>query len=108
MPTSPTTGILTTRKVTTRRQLMIPSSGSNDDLSLVKHDARFDLNLDGARIHYTQEPALMSDSPPPSLLCYIVSGQRVGVGYNKVLIPNPNYKGKDRTESASSKPTPRV
>jgi hypothetical protein len=39
---------------------------------------------------------------------YIVSGQRVGVGRGKVLIPNPEYKGKGRTESTSSNPTPRV
>jgi hypothetical protein len=50
----------------------------------------------------------MLDSPLPSPSCYIVSGQRVGVGYGKVLIPNPDYKGKGRTESASSNPTPRV
>jgi hypothetical protein len=30
------------------------------------------------------------------------------VGYNKVLIPNTEYKGKGRTESATSNPTPRV
>jgi hypothetical protein len=30
------------------------------------------------------------------------------VGYDKVLIPKPDYKGKGRTESASSDPTPRV
>jgi hypothetical protein len=35
-------------------------------------------------------------------------GQRVGVGCGKVLIPNPEYKGKGRTESASSNPTLRV
>jgi hypothetical protein len=50
----------------------------------------------------------MSDSPPPSLPRYIVSGQRVGAGYDKVLIPNPDYKGKDRTKSASPNPTLRV
>jgi hypothetical protein len=50
----------------------------------------------------------MSDSPLPSLPCFIVSGQRVGAGYGKVLIPNRNYKGKCRTESARSNPTPRV
>jgi hypothetical protein len=50
----------------------------------------------------------MSDSPPPSLSPYIVSGQQVGVGYGKVLIPNPAYKGKSLTELASSNPTPRV
>jgi hypothetical protein len=60
------------------------------------------------RIHYTQEPALMSDSPSPCPPCYIVSGQRVGVGCGKVLIPNLDYKGKGHTESASSNPTPRV
>jgi hypothetical protein len=32
----------------------------------------------------------MLDSPPLSPLGYIVLGQRVGVGYDKVLIPNPN------------------
>jgi hypothetical protein len=30
------------------------------------------------------------------------------VGRDKLLIPNPDNKGKDRTESASSKPIPRV
>jgi hypothetical protein len=107
-PTCPTTGILTLRKVTIRRQLVVPSSSSDDDLTLVKHDARVDLNPGGARICYTQEPALMSNSPPPSRPRYIVSGQRVGVGRGKVLIPIPEYKGKGRTESASSNLTPRV
>jgi hypothetical protein len=101
-------GILTPRKVTARRQLMVHSSNNNDDLSLVKHDARVDLNPGGARIRYTQELALMSDSPPLSPPCYIVLGQRVGAGYNKVLIPNPEYKGNGRTESVSSNLTPRV
>jgi hypothetical protein len=44
----------------------------------------------------------MSDSPPSSLLPYIVSGQRVGVGCGKVLIPNPENTGKGRIESTSS------
>jgi hypothetical protein len=87
---------------------VVPSSSSDDDLTLVKHDARVDLNPGGARICYTQEPALMSNSPPPSPPPYIVSGQRVGVGSGKVLIPIPEYKGKGRTESASSNLTPRV
>jgi hypothetical protein len=56
----------------------------------------------------TQEPALMSNSPPPSSPRYIVSVQRVGAGYDKVLIPNPNYKGKGRTKPASLNMTPRV
>jgi hypothetical protein len=30
------------------------------------------------------------------------------MGYGTVLIPNPEYKGKGHTESASSNPTPRV
>jgi hypothetical protein len=38
-PTSPTMGILTPRKVTIRRQLMVPSRSSDDDFPLVKHDA---------------------------------------------------------------------
>jgi hypothetical protein len=44
----------------------------------------------------------MSDSPPSSLLPYIMSGQWVGVGCGNVLIPNPEYKGKGCTESTSS------
>jgi hypothetical protein len=108
MPTRPTIGFLTLRKVTARCQFMVPSSNSDDNLSLVKHDAWVDLNPSGARIRYTQEPALMSDSPPLSLLFYIVSGQRVGAGYSKVLIPNLDYKGKGCTVSASSNPTLRV
>jgi hypothetical protein len=101
-------GILTLRKVTIQLQLVVPSSNGDDDLSLVKHDARVDLNPGDARIRYTQEPALMSDSPLPSLPPYIVSGQRVGVGCGKVLIPNPENKGKGHTESASSNLTLRV
>jgi hypothetical protein len=50
----------------------------------------------------------MSNSPPPSLLPYIASVQWVGVGCGKVLIANPEYKGKGHTESASSNLTPRV
>jgi hypothetical protein len=37
-----------------------------------------------------------------------VSGQQIGVGHGKVLIPNPEYKGKGCTESTSSNPTPRL
>jgi hypothetical protein len=87
---------------------VVPLSSSNDDIPLVKHDARVDLNPGSVRIHYTQEPALVSDSPPSSLPPCIVLGQWVGVGRGKVLIPNPEYKRKGRTESASSNPTPRV
>jgi hypothetical protein len=53
MPTCPTMGILTQRKVTIRCQLVVPSSSSNDDLSLVKHDSRVDLKPSGTRIRYT-------------------------------------------------------
>jgi hypothetical protein len=108
MATRPTTRILTLRKVTIRCQLMVPSSSSDDDLPLVKHDVWVDLNPGDARIRYTQEPALVSDSPPSSLSPNIVSGQWAGVERGKVLIPNPEYKGKGRTESASSNPTPWV
>jgi hypothetical protein len=59
MPTSPTLVILTPRKVTARHQLVVPSSSSDNDLSLVKHDAWVDLNPGGMRICYTQEPALV-------------------------------------------------
>jgi hypothetical protein len=47
-----------------------------------------------ARIRYTEEPALVLDSPPQSLPPYIVSRKWIGVGRGKVLIPNPEYKGK--------------
>jgi hypothetical protein len=107
-PTRPTTGILTPRKVIVRCQLVVPLSSNDDSLPLLKHDAWVYLNPGSVRIRYTQEPALMSDSPPPSLPRYIVPGQRVGVGHGKVLIPNPEYKGKGHTELASSNPTPRV
>jgi hypothetical protein len=107
-PTRPTTGIVTPRKVTIRCQLLVPSSSSDDDLKLVKHDTRVDLNPGGAKIRYTQEPALVSDSPPLSPLPYIVSMQRVGVGRGKVWILNLEYKGIGHTKSASSNPTLRV
>jgi hypothetical protein len=87
---------------------VVPLSSKDDDLSLVKHDVQVDLNPDGTRILYTQEPALMLDSPPSSLPPYTVLGQKVGVGRGKVLIPNPEYKGKGRTDLVSSNPTPRV
>jgi hypothetical protein len=107
-PTHPTTGILTPRKVTIQRQLVVPSSSSIDDLPLVKHDARVDLNPSGVRFRYTQEPALMTNSPLSSPPPYIVLGQLFGVGRIKVLIPNPEYKGKGHTELISSNLTPRV
>jgi hypothetical protein len=67
-------GVLTLKKITIQRELVVPSSSSDDDLLLVRHDARVDLNSSGVRIRYTQELALMSDSPPQSLSPYIVSG----------------------------------
>jgi hypothetical protein len=54
MPTHPTMGVLTLRKVTVRRQLVVPSSSNDDDLRLVKNDARVYLNPSGVRIHYTR------------------------------------------------------
>jgi hypothetical protein len=53
MPTCPTTGILTLRKVTIQRQLVVPSSSNDYDLPLVKHDAQVDLNPGSVRIRYT-------------------------------------------------------
>jgi hypothetical protein len=53
MPTRPTTEVLTPRKVTVWHQHVVPSSSSDDDLPLVKHDAWVDLNRSGARICYT-------------------------------------------------------
>jgi hypothetical protein len=68
---------------------LVPLSSSDDNLSLVKHDARVDLNPSGASICYTQEPALISDSPLPSPVRYILLGQRVGAGHGKVLFLTP-------------------
>jgi hypothetical protein len=53
MSTCPTTGILTPRKMTAQHQLVAPLSSSDDDLTLVKHDAWVDLNPGGTRIRYT-------------------------------------------------------
>jgi hypothetical protein len=53
MPTRPTTGIITPKKVTIRRQLVVPSSNNDNDLSLVQHDTRVDLNPGGTSIRYT-------------------------------------------------------
>jgi hypothetical protein len=50
----------------------------------------------------------MSDSPSSSSSSYILSGQWDGVGRGKVLIPDPEYQEKGRTELSSSNPTPRV
>jgi hypothetical protein len=83
-------------------------SSSDDDLPMVRHHARVDLNPGGVRICYTQESSLVSDSPPQSPPPYIGLEQWIGVGRGKVLIPNPKYKGKCHTESAPSNPTPRV
>jgi hypothetical protein len=46
-------GVLTSKKITNQCQLVIPSSSSDDDLLLVRHDARVDLNSSGMRIRYT-------------------------------------------------------
>jgi hypothetical protein len=88
-PTPPTTGIPTPRKVTIRCQLVVPLSSNDDDLPLVKHDARVDLSPNDARIRYTQEPALILDSPRSSSQPYIVLGQRVGVARAQKLCQNP-------------------
>jgi hypothetical protein len=50
----------------------------------------------------------MSDSPPSSPPPHIMLGQWIGVGWGKVLISNPEYKGKGHTELTSSNPTPWV
>jgi hypothetical protein len=87
---------------------VVPSSSYDDDFPLVKHDAWVDLNPSVTMIRYTQEPALVSDSPPSSPPCYIVTGQWVGVGRGNVFVPNLKYKGKGCTELASSNPMPKV
>jgi hypothetical protein len=75
MPTRPSTGVLTPKNITIRCLLVVLSSSSDDDLPLVRHHARVDLNSGGTRIYYTQEPTLMSDSPPQISPPYIVLGQ---------------------------------
>jgi hypothetical protein len=84
-------GILTPRKVTIQHQLVVPSGSSDNDLPLVKHDARVDLKPVGARIRYTQEHVLMSISPPLCPPPYIMSRPWVGVGHGKVLIPHRTW-----------------
>jgi hypothetical protein len=79
-PTRPTMGVLTLRKVTIPRNLVVHSNSDNDDLLLVRHDAQVDLNPDGARIHYTQEPVLLAESPMSNPPPYIIAGCRTGVG----------------------------
>jgi hypothetical protein len=54
-------GILTSRKVTIRRQLVVPSSSNNDDFPLVKHDARVDLNP-----RWCEDPTLRRQLVVPS------------------------------------------
>jgi hypothetical protein len=73
-----TMGALNPRKVILWRALVVNSS-SDDDVLLVKHDARVDLNRGGAQIRYTQEPALV-ESPPCSPPPYTMLGQWTGVG----------------------------
>jgi hypothetical protein len=106
MPSHPTTGQLTPKKTTTRRRLQVDDSDSDDDASmaLVKHDATIHLDGTARRIRYTQEPALAVASPPASPLPYLIKGQRTATGYGKVLVPNPDYKGKGLAESCSSAP----
>jgi hypothetical protein len=96
---------LSTRSTIGKENRLVMPTRSSTSVPLVKHDTQVDLNLGSVRIRYTQESPLVLDSPPS---CYIASGQRVGAGYGKVLIPNLDYKGKGRTELASSNPTPRV
>jgi hypothetical protein len=107
-PMRPSTGVLTLKKITIHHQLVVLSSSNDNDLLLARHDARVDLNSGGMRICYTQEPALVLDSPLQSPPPYIVSGQWIRVGRGKVLIRNPEYKRKGRTKSASSNSTSRL
>jgi hypothetical protein len=74
MPMHPSMGVLTPKKITIRRQLVVPSSSSGDDLPLARYDTQIHLNSSGVRICYTLEPTLVLDSPPPNPLSYIVSG----------------------------------
>jgi hypothetical protein len=46
-------------KVTVRHNMVVHYGSNDDDLPLVWHDARVDLNPNGARIRYTQELTLL-------------------------------------------------
>jgi hypothetical protein len=54
-PTRPMMGVLTPRKVTIRCNMVINNDSGDDNLPLMRHDGRVDLNSGGARIRYTQE-----------------------------------------------------
>lgn len=103
-PTRPTTGVLTPKKATVRRHLRVEDSDDDDGAPLVKHDASIHMKATSGRIRYTQEPVNSVGSSPPSPLPYLITGQRTATGYGKVLVPNPDYKEKGPTESASSNP----
>jgi hypothetical protein len=83
-------GVLTPRKVTVCCNVEIDNGSNNDDLPLVRHNARVDLNPGGARICYTQDR--MVDRTV----------------YDNVLVLNHNYKGKECAELTSSNPAPKV
>ena len=104
MPSHPTTGQLISKKVMTRHRLVVDDGSCEDDVSapLVKHDATMDLSIGIGKIRYTQEPALATVDPPASPLPYRIMGQRTVMGYSKVLVANPGYKGKAPAESSSS------
>jgi hypothetical protein len=57
-------GVLTSRKVTIRLNMVVHCNSSENDPPLVRHDARVVLSPGGARIHYTQEPTLLVESCP--------------------------------------------
>jgi hypothetical protein len=61
-PMHPMMGVLTPRKVTFHHNVAIDNGSSDNDLPLVRHNTQDDLNSGGARIHYTQELALMVES----------------------------------------------
>jgi hypothetical protein len=107
-PMDPTTGLLTPRKVTIWYNLVVHSDGDGNDHPLVWHNAWVDLNPGGARIRYTQELALLVESPLSSPLPYIIMGQQMGVGCGKVFILNPDYTKKGHTKSISSNLAPRM
>jgi hypothetical protein len=96
-------GVLTLRKVTIPRNLVVHSDSDNNDLPLVRHDAQVDLNPDGARIHYTQEPVLLVESPMSNPPPYIIAGHRTGVGLGNYLFQTPIIR--ERVIRSQSDPT---
>jgi hypothetical protein len=104
----PMIGVPSPRMATVRRNMVVHSDSIDNDLLLVWHDARVDLNPSGTRFCYTQESVLLAELTLCSPRPYIVAWWWAGVAHVKVLILNPDYKGKCHMESFLSNPALRM